>query len=503
MPTYDGNAGSEMGVIIATPPMQISDLISLTGSVQYAPGSTASMPNQNVCTAITTSGACDLDASGVGFDGHVLLPVCTTASDLNCVAGLALGSSPSDLQAATFVRMVNGATVAADPAHGLPAGSTQGLWTDPVANAGGTNTYATYANLEVGYNQQTHKYSVGSFELQVFPYTEESGSYQPEAVNQVTLPNGRLAATNDTVVDGCAWTEAGTCGRIQDFAPNTEVSVSVRLTSAIGGWFQGRMQSPSISVTPYQGDNNLITVTAQSVGVPTLDVAVPTSQATSAMTAFYANVSGSGPITLNPSYPNAFDGINAFRDAAHNTSTGVINVWSYGSYAAASNSCMTSSTSILGVVTTNAMAFSPTTPTFQNGTLSYQVAGMHYMPDGTTPVAGTYDMVMADSVARCLYGFSNAPISGTVSVTQDAAGDQNTAVTSVSDNNGWIHLSAQNFQFSDPVITAKLTQAAAPTTTTTVPARRVSITCVNIKNAKVKKTVTAVKPVCPTGFRRA
>ena len=144
-------------------------------------------------------------------------------------------------------------------------------------------------------------------------------------------------------------------------------------------------------------------------------------------------------------------------------------------------------------------------PSFANGFLTYNVAGMHYMPDGVTPVQGTYDMVMADSVARCLYGFSNAPISGTISVSEEN-GVQNVATTTVSDVGGWVHLAAYGFNFSNPVITAKLTQAApvvvVPPVAIVAPAKKTTITCVNTKNKKLIKKITAVKPVCPSGYKK-
>ncbi len=80
------------------------------------------------------------------------------------------------------------------------------------------------------------------------------------------------------------------------------------------------------------------------------------------------------------------------------------------------NACLADTSKVLGFVSTNAMAYQDSPPAFTNGQLDYQVAGMHYMPDGTL-TEGTYDLVMADSVARCLYNFSSAPISATISVT--------------------------------------------------------------------------------------
>jgi len=482
-----------------------SRLVALSGSVNYAPGSTATMPNETLCSGLTSTGDCNFAAPGVNLDGIILLPVCSTSSQTNCVASMSLGTSATSMQPGTFVSMTSGPTIDADPAHGLPAGSTIGLWTNPVTNAGGTDTYATYAMLHVGYNSATNQYRLYNFSALIIPYKKVSGTYQAPSENQFTNPsNGRLSVGNNGQASSCAWTGAGECGVLQDFTAGTYASMGVRLSTQVGGWFQGRMQNPSLSVSSFDSQSNLITVTGQSVDVPVLNVSVPISNASAAVKAFYANISGVGVMNVNANYSNAFTAVDAFRDAASNSSTAVINIWSFGSYSASGNACLTNTSAILGVVTTNSMVFSPTVPTFSNGVLDYQVAGMHYMPDGKTPVGGVYDMVMADSVARCLYGFSNAPISATISVSESSGGEQNVATTSVSDAGGWLHLAAYNFQFSNPTISAKLTQASASTTTTTIKKAtpvvfKKVISCRWNKPPKSTFKVAAVKPVCPAG----
>ena len=484
-----------------------SHLTALSGSVKFSPDSTASMPNETLCSGLTSIGACNFARPGVSMSGIILLPVCSSSSQTNCVSSMALGTSASTMQPGTFVSMTSGPTIDADPTHGLPAGSTIGLWTDPVTNDGGTNTYATYAMLHVGYDSTANHYTLSSLSALIMPYKKVSGNYQAPTVTQFTIPeNGRLAVGTNGSQDGCAWTGAGECGVLEDFTAGTYASMGIRLSNQIGGWFQGRMQNPSLSVSSFNSQSNLITVTGQSVDVPELSVSVPTSSASAAIKSFFANVSGVGIQGLNANYSNAFTAVDAFRDAANNSATAIVNVWSFGSYSSSGNSCLSNTSSILGVVTTNSMVYSPTIPIFANGVLDYQVAGMHYLPDAKTPVGGVYDMVMADSVARCLYGFSNSPISATISISENSAGEKNVATTSVSDVGGWLHLAAYNFQFSNPTITAKLTQASAPTTTTTVKKTtpvvyKKVISCRWNKAPRATFKVAAVKPVCPAGSK--
>jgi hypothetical protein len=117
---------------------------------------------------------------------------------------------------------------------------------------------------------------------------------------------------------------------------------------------------------------------------------------------------------------------------------------------------------------------------------------------------------MRSDIARCVYGFSKAPIKAELSIVS-ADGSPQIATTVLGEKNGWVFLSAANFEFSAPIIKAKLSQEVVveptptPTATATptptkkpVVAKKTTITCVK---GKTSKKVTAIKPKCPTGFK--
>jgi hypothetical protein len=138
------------------------------------------------------------------------------------------------------------------------------------------------------------------------------------------------------------------------------------------------------------------------------------------------------------------------------------------------------------------------------------------MPDGKTPVSGTYNLVMRSETARCLYGFTNAPISATVSVAGDNGSTVATTVTGEKD--GWLSMSASGFGFSEKTSQVKLTQEVAPvpvvaqpiSTPTPVavvapiskPATAVVKKTITCLKGKIKKVVTGTAPKCPTGFKK-
>jgi hypothetical protein len=160
------------------------------------------------------------------------------------------------------------------------------------------------------------------------------------------------------------------------------------------------------------------------------------------------------------------------------------------------NKCFIDAPGIKGIVTTNSTAYSAGPPEFKDGFLNYQVSSPHFNPDGKTPFKGNYNLVMRSDVARCLYNFSSAPISATISVLS-SEGNNDVSTTVTGEKNGWLSLSASNFQFSSPTIKVKLTQEAAVVAPT--PSKKISITCTK---GKLTKKVTATSPLCPKGYKK-
>jgi hypothetical protein len=117
---------------------------------------------------------------------------------------------------------------------------------------------------------------------------------------------------------------------------------------------------------------------------------------------------------------------------------------------------------------------------------------------------------MRSDIARCLYGFSNAPIKAEISITSDD-GEKKVATTIVNEKNGWLYLSAKGFTFSSPTINVKLSQEKVVVVPTPTPApsaaapmapvakKSVTITCVKGKTAK---KVSGESPKCPTGYKK-
>jgi len=168
---------------------------------------------------------------------------------------------------------------------------------------------------------------------------------------------------------------------------------------------------------------------------------------------------------------------------------------------------------VAGMVTTNSNAYIAGPPKFTDGDLAYKVASPHYDSKGALQI-GTYDLAIRSDIARCLYGFTSAPIQASLSVIY-ADGEAKKATTLVSEKNNWLRLSAKGFTYSSPTVKVRLTQekaAAAPSpapsasptpmasaSAAPVAAKKTTITCVK---GKTSKKVTAVNPTCPKGYKK-
>ena len=204
-----------------------------------------------------------------------------------------------------------------------------------------------------------------------------------------------------------------------------------------------------------------------------------------------------------------------FEKNFNDTANLVVPRWSFRSLPALDRSidrCQRSSqVQINGIVTTNASIYQGSAPAFENDTFIYKVAGLHLLPNKEV-FQGSYDLVLKSEYARCLYGFSSAPIKAAVEVT-NADGTNKFVTTSFTEKDGWMYLSVKGFTFSQPTIKLRLsqekelpnpsatsnsTEIAVPASSKTLP-RKTTITC--SKGKSIKK-VTGTKPSCPKGYKK-
>ncbi len=454
---------------------------------------------------------CDGTVPNGIFYSSSVMPSCTTETQIDCVEAVLFGKTEGELTKATYVRDVAGQKYEAGE-KGLPAGGTISVWDAPgLTHQGGTTKYAVQVNQDSTWREARGAYETFSLSASIIPISDRSGP-QYKTPNLKPYANSGEVAGNPGVAgwefsSGCALTEDGYCGVAQEFAADSRFSLVIRASNQITGWFKGRIQKPVVTIDKFSETNNRITMTAEPVQVGRLAATVTAANTTDKGKALLSHAMRTGVSemfrgrTIRSTHPDSQDSISwveEFRAAANDTAAGTSTLWSFATLAGGSenNACFADKTRVVGVVTTNATALAVGAPTFENGMLDYRVAGLHYAPDGKTLNEGTYDLIIRSDVARCLYGFTKAPISATIKVVGEG-GENKVATVMVNEDakTGWIKMAAYGFNFSSPTIQVKLTQAKAP-------AKKITITCVGIKNKKLTKKVTAVAAKCPTGYKK-
>ena len=471
------------------------------------------------CDELNTRG-CNLDSSA-DLSITSILPVCASAIE-NCVESLQITKSDGTVVNAKFEKYFKGKTFTGIPDLNMPGGSRPSLWIAAGApNSAGVEKYVV--NTALAWNYVAGTATVHSFQASVYAIQDKfDAGYTESGIKLGNGLSGKFISVTDTgeitFTGTCITTETGYCAERVEFAPNTRINLKLKLSNKVTGWLQGRISSPVIDLNQINKDFNLLSVTADVVEVPMMYAQFKKSDNNAFVNDAYENKWASslgfnGRSEWRQFGPNQSVGmemVTALGPAAKDTAAEIHSYWNISSLPnASSNPCMADTSKLIGFVTTNAMAYSGAAPVWDGSSLQYKVAGLHYLPDGKTLATGKYDLVMRSESARCLYGFTNAPISASISIAS-ADGEQKVATTVVNEKNGWLYLAANGFTFSAPIINIKLTQEAvkkeevktetpAPVVSSPkTPAKAKTIKCV--KNGKIK-TITALKPKCPTGYR--
>lgn len=404
------------------------------------------------------SGDCELNEK-LNAVANLILPSCESATQINCLESFAIGTTQSAATPAKLVRQVAGYSIPAQPAKGIPQGGLPGIWEAQVANSSGSSLYAVNPRIVVSIRNGVVK--AEDFQVSVWPISNRTDSTKTPVFFRQT-DSQRKASVEGAWDVQCAVVDKDYCGQIEDFAPGSVVNVTVRISNSITGWLKGRLTNPSISSTQFSSEANRFVLQGEPVTVPKLGARIsstdPEFLASDGRTTI-GNTTGQYHV-LRADSPTGIQFVKKLAAATSDTAKATETLWYLGSLAntPALARCSPAAGQFIGLVTTNAMAFDGGVPKFESGFFSYNLAGLHLAPDGKTENLGSYDLAIQSDVARCLYGFSKAPISATITVT-GSTGEQKVALTQVSEKAGWLSLSAKGFTFSENQIKVQLRQA--------------------------------------------
>jgi hypothetical protein len=144
-----------------------------------------------------------------------------------------------------------------------------------------------------------------------------------------------------------------------------------------------------------------------------------------------------------------------------------------------------------------------------NQTMTIKIAGMHLRPDGS-PNVGTFNVAIPLNIAECLWGVDlSKKTTAQISATYDNSGTPEIITVASAVRGNMYYLSGNGFHYSVPTLAMKLSQestpapvaspTASPTQSAKPQSKAVTITCVK---GKTSKKVTALKPQCPSGYKK-
>jgi hypothetical protein len=531
--------------------------------LDVSPGEKASMllPNRDVGRYPENDPTCDSLQDTACSSGAVryqaIIPFCTGPADVNCTEDVGIIDEAGKKTSAVFSRYFP--TVAQNQYAGdvntkLPSGVAGSIFTLPAAAHDGGDSYYLSVLMSGG-GQDPNSIRLQDFSVQLSPVklepttglSDADAGWGPIKANEGGNPTGKdvwvdkgpgFAGNNFCVATSH---KEGLCAQRYAFPAGIKFYVKVRSQQSPSGWMHGRVSDPDIQLTDTAGVTT-IEMHGFPVAVPAVYKMYTYPQMPQALKDEYDVTTGGykkdpnfarnptnyvqggrsaedpDPLKRNniyaptPSSKAGMEQLKLWIPFINDKATALLSYWSVRTLTQdemeGSSQCFRDSNRVSGIVTTNATQYSAGPPTLDKaeGTLNYVVAAPHYDPRDKD-FKGSYDLVMRSDVARCVYGFSKAPINATISITS-ADGTPQVATTVIGERKGWLYLQAKNFEFSAPIIKAKLTQEVVveptptPTATPTVKpvvAKKTTITCVK---GKTTKKVTAVKPKCPTGFKK-
>jgi hypothetical protein len=419
----------------------------------------------------------------------------------------------------------------------LPTGGSTFRVDIPEAPHVAGTQYLIVAQATGSKNIGSPTFQTNEFSLGIFAVSKVSGRYQ------IAGPSTEVGAfkvlgmvSNQRVpydleankLAPCAQSTTIECLLAWPLPQDIDFGLVLKMHTRIYGWLHGRTNNTAAEITVAADGDQVIQVSGRASVVPSVFAWFPKTNLPTTVSDYYANKpgeafygSGFGPFdasiggptsmlkdTLDYKesiFPEALAWYSALKDTAPMAPT----QWSIRSTNSGDDPkrCFSSKLDLSGIVSTNSNFFIAGPPVYNKSenSLDYKVASPHFLPNGDV-FKGTYNLLMKSDVARCIYGFSAAPVSASVSVVS-ADGTSQIATTVLGEKNGWLYLTASGFTFSSPTVRVKLTQEAPAPSTSATPtpvaapaaAKKTSITCIK---GKTSKKVTAVNPTCPKGYKK-
>jgi hypothetical protein len=430
------------------------------------------------------------------FSYNLYLPNCSDSITDDCIVGFSAVKADGTVVKAKFSRSFPNETTPSfvgSKAINLPDGWYPSMWNfDGISHQGGEN-FMLRASL-FGFNSNRNVASLRP-QLRI--------GVNAVSIAPVSMYGNWNAATRNVNSDGLT-NIGGAAGPNCDFflgirecatpwalPKDVRFKVEVKISSKLSGWVNGRLSDPNVVVTPNGALGQTVLIEAAPMQVPIFAIwkrfseLSPTAQteitsvgATPGSIPFPQNwrqfYPGKGPepfdkisksFSLSNYNQGDFKNFLNLLALSNDKSIATKSLWHFETAQNGNlfndpviRKCSKTDAGISGFVSTNSTMFLLEPPSFNNESqsLDYKVAAPHYDRNGKENI-GRYNLVLDSTVARCIYGFTKAPIQASVSI-QNTDGTQQISTSTINEKNGWLYLSVNGYTYSAPTLKVKLTQ---------------------------------------------
>lgn len=389
--------------------------------------------------------------------------------DVGCVIGLSSIDSEGNKVELTALGEINGSAgvIPEDVSSDLPASRSPILYQDS-----NHNLYLLRAGDWISHNGGTSEQTLSVDLAEVIKVPDAS----------MTTPIVTGSGSNLVVIPSpaeCYGVSQGFCYKTVKLQAKQAFELRLKAPESIKGWFRTRLSNAQATVTTNGSAGEIIDIQGAAMNVPVVGGWIPYATLSkskfSSLESFFSIPSpdSQGSFQFLDDRVDRSDGFEDYLNLFPYLPTKALLTryeWGFDLNAldnSFSNSCLTSTSGISGIVSTNGGIFNGGPPEWNAAThtLDYQVAAPHSDEQGND-LEGEYQLQVPNSVIQCLYGTSAFPASATISIAgQDSSSYVATAVLGSSD--GWSTFQISGFHYSNPNI--EVTFSSPNSTPTPVP----------------------------------
>ncbi|MEY3587497.1 MAG: hypothetical protein RJA47_93, partial [Actinomycetota bacterium] len=235
------------------------------------------------------------------------------------------------------------------------------------------------------------------------------------------------------------------------FRAGTRFRVSVRVPSAVVGWFQGRLKDAVVGARGLTNGSVEYTIEADPA------------------TVYVAGAEASSEDPASPVYgesltsqiwgmrsPNSLNDYTKWKPYLGDRAILSVGQWIVSSFGGVNPTCFDAANGSAGIVSTNSAFYSPTAPMYNSatGAVDYKVASPHFDENGAVAV-GSYSLSIATAAVQCMYKTAVVPDAAELSTVYDDGSESYTVTQSLTTKDGWLNVSVAGLHFSSPTISAK------------------------------------------------